>query len=127
MISRPIREGFRGVGRHWAMSFSSAIAVTITLLIISLFLIFTFNVQNFTRGIEQSVDIYASVSFDHESSEDEQKIRTQIEAIEGVGEVQFNSKAEEFDYYLNSFEDERCVRFSLPSPKKKILFMTPFM
>jgi len=50
MISRPIREGFRGVGRHWAMSFSSAIAVTITLLIISLFLIFTFNVQNFYQG-----------------------------------------------------------------------------
>ena len=41
MISRPIKEGFSGVGRHWAMSISSAIAVTITLVIISVFLLLT--------------------------------------------------------------------------------------
>ena len=46
---RPIREGIRGVGRHWAMSLSSAIAVTVTLMIISLFLVLSYHLEQFTR------------------------------------------------------------------------------
>ena len=69
MISRPIKEGFSGVGRHWAMSISSAIAVTITLVIISVFLLLTWNVNNFTQNIESSLDIYASVDYDAETQE----------------------------------------------------------
>lgn len=104
MISRPIKEGFRGVGRHWAMSISSAIAVTITLIIISLFLLFTSNVQNFTRNIEQSLDIYAGVDYDYETQED--YLQKQIEEIDGVKSVTFYTKDEEFENYINSFTDE---------------------
>ena len=49
MISRPIKEGFRGVGRHWGMSLSAAVAVTITLIMVSIFLVFSYNLQSFTR------------------------------------------------------------------------------
>ena len=65
---RAIKEGFRGVFRHGAMSFSAAIAVTLTLIIISLFLIFTLNVNQFTQGIEQSVQISATVAYGRESA-----------------------------------------------------------
>lgn len=105
MISRPIKEGFSGVGRHWAMAISSAIAVTITLIIISLFLIFSFNVQNFTKNIESSMEISVMVAYDSEDREDE--IQRQIEAIDGVKTVTFSDKDTEFQYYIDSFDDEQ--------------------
>jgi cell division transport system permease protein len=107
MIGRPIKEGFKGVTRHWGMSISSAIAVTITLLIISIFLIFTWNVQNFTRNIESSMQISVMVSYDHESDDDLSKIKSSIEAIDGVSKVTYSDKDTEFQYYLDSFSDEK--------------------
>ncbi len=106
-IWRPIKEGFLGVFRHGAMSLQSGSAVTITLIIISLFLIFTMNVSRFTQGIEQSVQISATVDYDHESAEEEDRIGLAIQDIEGVDTVTFSDKAAEFQYYLDSFSDER--------------------
>ena len=54
------------MGRHAAMSVSSASAVTITLLIISIFMIVTGNMQEVTHNIEGSVKISAFVAYDHE-------------------------------------------------------------
>ena len=45
------------------MSISSASAVTITLLIISIFLIFSFNLQQFTKDVEQSVQIAVMIDY----------------------------------------------------------------
>jgi len=109
MISRffrPLKEGFNGVFRHWAMSFSSAVAVTITLLIIGLFLIFSFNFRQFTGQLESSVQISVLVDYDHEEAAQEDQISLAIQNIEGVKSVTYSSKADEFQYYLNSFSDE---------------------
>lgn len=106
-IWRPIKEGFLGVFRHGAMSVSAGSAVTLTLIIISLFLIFTMNVGQFTTGIEQSVQISATVKYDYESAENEDRISLAISGIEGVDKVTYSSKEEEFQYYLNSFSDEK--------------------
>lgn len=103
MISRSIKEGFRGVGRHFSTAIGSAGAVTFTLLIISVFLILSFNVQNFTRNIETSLDIYAGVDYDYEDQET--SLQKEIEKISGVKSVSFSSKDDEFDYYIDSFSD----------------------
>lgn len=104
---RTIKEGFRGIGRHWAMSLSSAFAVTITLTIIALFLMVSYNITLFTRNIETSVEISATVAYDHEDQAAETKIRKAIEAIPGVAVVTYSDKEAEFDYYLASFDDEK--------------------
>ncbi len=106
MISRPIKEGFRGVGRHWAMALSSSIAVTITLLIISLFMIFMVNVRQFTTNVEQGMEISVMIDWDYESSEQEADLLKKIQAIDGVKEVKFSSKDAELDYYISQFDDE---------------------
>jgi cell division transport system permease protein len=41
----------------------------------------------------------------HESMAAEQKIRNQIEAIEGVKQVEYSSKEQEFAYYLEQYDD----------------------
>ena len=104
---RPIREGIRGVGRHWAMSLSSAIAVTVTLMIISLFLVLSYHLEQFTRSVESSVEISVMVSYDAESTSSLKQIKKAIAAIDGVERVTYSSKDDELKYYINSFEDER--------------------
>ena len=107
MTSRPIKEGFRGVGRHWAMSISSAMAVTVTLLIVSLFLVFSYHLQKFTRNFESSMEIAVTISYDYESTADKDRIQKEIESIEGVKGVTYFTKEQELEFYLSRFEDER--------------------
>lgn len=106
-IFRPIKEGFFGVGRHAAMSISSTSAVTITLIIISIFLIFTANVEGFTQSIESTVQISALVDYSVTAQEDLDQLGIAISEIDGVEKVTFSSKADEFQYYIDSFEDEK--------------------
>lgn len=106
-IWRPIKEGFLGVFRHGAMSVSAGSAVTLTLIIIGLFLMFTMNVSQFTQGVEQSVQISATVGYDYESAENENRISQAIQAIDGVDTVTYSSKDEEYQYFINSFSDEK--------------------
>lgn len=105
-LFRPIKEGFFGVGRHAAMSLSSASAVTITLFIIGVFLVFTANVQSFTVNIEQSMEISVLIDYDHEQQEQIDAIGLTISEMDGVKAVKFSDKDQEFQYYIDSFEDE---------------------
>lgn len=107
MISRSLKEGIRGVGRHWAMSIYSAAAVTITLFIVSLFIALTFHLQRFTKNFESEVKISVMVAYDAEHEDIEAGIKKQIEQIEGVKAVEYKSKDEEFQFYLDQFDDER--------------------
>ncbi len=113
-IFRPLKEGFHGVFRHGAMSFSASVAVTITLMIVSLFLIFSLNVRKFTQGLEQSVQIAVMVDYDHESAEQEDAISLAIQNIPDVSSVKFSSKADELQYYFDSFQDEDARKLFAP-------------
>lgn len=106
MISRPIKEGFRGVGRHWAMALSSSIAVTITLVIISLFMIFMVNVTQFTTNVEQGMEISVMIDWNYESEDQEARIKQQIEEIGGIKNITYRTKDEELQYYIDQFEDD---------------------
>ncbi len=106
-LFRPLKEGFKGVTRHSAMSISSALSVTITLIIISLFMVFSVNVKQFTKGLEQSVQIAVMIDYDYEAAEQEDAIGLAIKNIPGVKDVTYSSKEDEFQFYLDSFEDEK--------------------
>ena len=114
MISRSLKEGIRGVGRHWAMSIYSAAAVTITLFIVSLFLVLTFHLQRFTKNFESEVKISVMIGYDYEHEDVEAGIKKQIEAIDGVKSVEYKTKDEEFQFYLDQFEDERTRKLFEP-------------
>ncbi len=102
---RPLKEGFHGVFRHGAMSFSAAVTVTIALSIVSIFLMFTFNMQQFTEGLEQSVQIAVMVDYNYESAEQEDAIQMAISEIPGVTSITYHTKKEEFNYLLDLFDE----------------------
>ena len=113
-IWRPIRDGFKGFVRHGAMALSSSVAVTITLIIIGIFGVFMTNVSRFTEGLEQSVQISVKVDYDYEAASEEDRISLAIAGIPGVRAVNYSSKADEFEYYINSFNDEKMKEAYAP-------------
>jgi len=110
MIARHIREGFYGVSRHGAMAVSSASAVTITLCLMSIFFIFSYNVDVIADSIEETLQISVQVDYEHETSEQLNKIKQQIQSIEGVVDMQFVSKEEELQFYIESTVDDEASR-----------------
>ena len=99
-FARHIKEGFLGVFRHLGMALSSASAVMITLILIGLFLLVTLNLYDMTKSIESSINISALVEIGREN--DHEAIEKEILAIDGVKSVDYRSRDEEFDYYLET-------------------------
>ena len=107
-LFRPVIEGFKGVIRHGAMSLSSIFSVLMSLILISMMMIFTFNVRQFTQGLEHSIQIAVTVDYDHESAEEEDRISLAIKDIEGVSTVTYSSKADELEYYIESVANDEA-------------------
>ncbi len=104
-IFRVFREGFLGVKRHGAMSFSSASAVTMTLLIIGAFVLLNANLQHIVTNVEGNVQIHAKIETSVTDS-GIQDLQKKIEAIPGVREVVFSSKEQELETFIASYGEQ---------------------
>lgn len=105
-ITRPIKEAFYGFVRHFSMSFSSMVAVTVTLLLISLFLILSVNVQEITQSVEDKIQIHVQLD---DSVLDASSISTQIKALDNVVEVSYSSKDTELDAFIASYGEDGVI------------------
>lgn len=96
------------------MSVSSIFAVTITLCIISIFSIFSVSVNDITNTIEGTVQISAKVDYEYESAESLERIKSEIENIDGVKKITFYTKEDELNFYIeqNITNDEQRTIFA---------------
>lgn len=104
-FGRHIKEGFIGIGRHFSMALSSIASVTITLLLIGLFLALVINLNVLTSEVESSISLSALISYDVSSETEINNIKTTIERIDGVKEADYQSKDDEFSYYVSQYPD----------------------
>lgn len=103
-----IKTAFKNIFRHVGMTFSASIAVTITLILISVFMLMAFNISNFTHTIEDQVTIRASI--DKIVKEDQQKaLLSEIEKIQHVKKVTFSSGNEELDAYKKEYTEDQSL------------------
>ena len=78
MLRRSIRDAFKSVFRNFSLSLASISCITITLIIVAISIIVTFNVQSFTREMEKDLTIV--VFLDADTTEDETNdIRERLE------------------------------------------------
>ena len=109
-LLRHIKNGLIGVRRHLGMAFSSASAVTITLLMLGVFGMFALNMAFLTREIEQSISLVALIDYDVVDKTTIKAMKTSIENISGVETVEYRTKDQEFDYYNEQYPD--MIEFS---------------
>ena len=92
MLRRSIRDAFKSVFRNFSLSLASISCITITLIIVAISIIVTFNVQSFTREMEKDLTIV--VFLDADITEDETNdIRERLEKMTNVESLTYQSKA----------------------------------
>jgi cell division transport system permease protein len=104
-IIRPIKEGFIGLIRHLAMSVSSIMAVIVTLLFVSLFLILTVNLQQITDSVQAKVQIHVQIKNEVDLTGIAELKRTILE-LPGVVAVDYSNKDEELNHFIESYGEE---------------------
>ena len=115
IILRNIRDAFKGVFRNFSLSFASISCITITLIVVSVSMILSENVNNFTILVERDVTIVAFLDNDLKEEEIEQ-IKDKIGKIDNVDKFEFKSKqqitdemrasSEVFDNIMKNWDDD---------------------
>lgn len=91
MLGRSIRDAFKSVIRNFSLSLASISCITITLIIVSVAVIASFNVQNFTKEIERDMTIV--VFLENESTEEDvEKVKSKLATIDNIDKYTFKSK-----------------------------------
>ncbi|WP_214707246.1 MULTISPECIES: permease-like cell division protein FtsX [unclassified Exiguobacterium] len=102
---RHLREGFKGTLRNGWMTFAAVSAVTITLLLVGVFALVMFNVNEISENVENDVEIQVFVTRTAEEANVE-KLGENIEQIPGVASVTFSSKEEELENFRNQLGED---------------------
>ncbi len=95
IIGRSIRDAFKSVKRNFSLSIASITCVIITLIIVGVALIITFNINDFTKKLKKDLSIVVFVSNEADNF-DITSLETQIKGIDNVDPdfVTYQSKAE---------------------------------
>jgi cell division transport system permease protein len=115
MLGRSIRDSFKSVIRNFSLSLASISCITITLIIVAIAIIASFNVENFTKEIEKDLTIVvfmdsdatdddienAKESLDEINNIDEYTYQTKVEVKE-----EMKSKSDVFNEVLSSWDDD---------------------
>ncbi len=111
-LSRHIKEGFKNLGRNGWMSFASVSAVTVTLLLVGVFLILLLNINAIASQIEDDVEIRVYLDKTIKTDRQEQ-IEKDLNGIDRVNDVRFVPKEQGLKELIDSLGDEGEVFASL--------------
>lgn len=101
IISRNIRDSFKGVFRNFSLSIASISCIAITLIVVSISIILSDNVNNFATLVEEDVTIVTFLSNDI-SSERISEINAEINKLDNIANVSYESKMEIADEMKSS-------------------------
>lgn len=107
-IPRHFKEAYLGLCRNLAMTLSSISAVTVTLVLIGVFLIFAVNVESFTQSMEEDLKIHVKI----EDTVEESKIASLKEALEKIPDVKtvtYSNKDTELDALIEVYGEDGYI------------------
>lgn len=107
-LLRHFRESFKSLARNGWMTFASISAVTVTLLLVGVFLVIMMNLNNVAKEIEQDVEI--KVYIEMTATEEEQnQLQADLEKVSKAESVAFSSKDSELESLKNSFGEDGAI------------------
>lgn len=108
ILGRNIRDGFKSVGRNLSLSVASISCITITLLIVAVALVASYNVENMTKLIKEDFTI---VAFVDTSATDEQinELEKNIQTYKNVESVDHETKVEIADEMKNTSDSLSAI------------------
>ena len=103
ILSRNVRDSFKGVFRNFSLSLASISCITITLIVVAISIILSYNVNNFTELVEKDVTIVTFLDVDV-TEIDRQNILTEIKKLDNIEKIDFQSKVTIADEMMESSE-----------------------
>lgn len=91
ILIRNVRDGFRNVFRNFSLSIASISCIVVTLLIVSVAMIGSYNVENFTNIIRDDFTIVVYME-NKLTEKDEEAIKENINSLTNIESITFNSK-----------------------------------
>lgn len=108
MLGRNIRDALKNIFRNFSLSLASISCITITLLVVSISIILTYNVNNFTKLVEEDVTIVAFLKNDI-TDEQVNLIGENIKNLEHVVDYSYQNKQEIAKDMMNDYEDLKPI------------------
>lgn len=106
-IKRYFRDAAKSVVRNFSLSLASISCITITLIVVALSIVLSYNVEEMTKHVSSNISIV--VFLDGKSDENDlSRIKSSIERLDNVEEITFKSK-QEYAKEIKDMDD----RFSL--------------
>lgn len=105
LFGRSIRDGIKSVGRNFSLSIASISCITITLIIVAIAILASYNVDNFTKLIKK--DVTAVVFLKSDITEEEvSQLERKIKTIPNVDteNLEFESKQQILDDFKDTSE-----------------------
>lgn len=101
-ISRTFKEAFWGLSHHLAMAISTANAITITLVLVSVLTVLITNVGQITYDVEDDIQLYVKIKNDVEDSEIA-TMQGKVSRIAGVENVEYSDADAELDRFIAAY------------------------
>ncbi len=90
-INRYFRDAFKSVFRNFSLSLASISCITITLIVVAISIVLSYNVEEMTRHVSSNISIV--VFLDSEVTEDEIKqVKDNILRLDNIADITFKSK-----------------------------------
>ena len=91
ILSRNIRDSFKSVFRNFSLSLASISCITITLIVVAVSIVLTFNVNRFTELVEKDVTIIAFLDL-NVTDTDRQLVLDELNKLDNIEKIEFKSK-----------------------------------
>lgn len=108
ILSRNIRDSFQSVFRNFSLSLASISCITITLLVVSISMILSVNVNNFATLVERDVTIVVFLDTDI-SAENIKVVEQEIKRLDNIESISFQSKGEITEEMKDSSETFKAI------------------
>jgi cell division transport system permease protein len=104
-FSRHLSGSFKSLGRNAWMTFASVSAVTVTLLLVGVFIVIMMNLNKIAENIEKDVEIKVIVDL---AANDEAvtELEKEIKEMKGIQDLKFSSNEQELSKMIKGFGDE---------------------
>lgn len=108
ILGRNIRDSFKSIWRNFSLSLASIACIVITLIVVAIAIILSFNVNNFTKAVEHDMTIVAFL--DRDVSLDRiEEIKDEINVLNHVENFTFHDKMEIRDDMMEGSDDYKLV------------------
>ncbi|MCI1858766.1 MAG: permease-like cell division protein FtsX [Sporolactobacillus sp.] len=107
-MRRHAREGVRSLGRNGWMTFASVSAVTVSLVLVGMFLMVMFNLNKIAGDIEKDVEVRVYVD-QSATKADQNQMERSLKEIDNVASVHYQSKTEGLNHLMKSLGSDRST------------------